>query len=84
MCANDVMWRSGAVVTQNIKVKIEMMSLSRDFRSKLVSIDRLARDLFGPRLQSHNSQTNYLFIFTVKFRNIWIDEIICLYFIIYK
>ena len=54
MCANDVMWHSGAVVTQNIRTKIEMISLSRDFRSKLVSIDRRTRDLLGPHLQSHN------------------------------
>jgi len=53
---NDVMlrnmWRS--VYDKILKLKIEMMSLSRDFRSKLVSIDRHVRDLFGPRLQSHN------------------------------
>ena len=30
----------GAVVTQNINIKIEMMSLSRDSRSNLVWLDR--------------------------------------------
>src|SRR5688572_4956694 len=56
-----------------------MMSLSRDFRSKLVSIDRHVRDLFGPRLQSHNlpllkiqSSLDESFCFPFLFRSLLI------------